>query len=286
MDLTYVKEFLVLARICNYSRAADELFISQSSLFGHIKALEVELGVALFIRSGKRIVVSEEGKMFLPYAYSITKSLDNYAKDIEEKKRAANSVIKIGSQYRTTDIVRNFSKIHRNYRIYTMDCYSPEEALYENDCELAFVRNLKDDGEKYDSIIYIHDSMVAVLYRSHPLASRESLALQELKNENFVIASSVKRKENDGFTLCKEAGFVPKVAMTVLNGTEAAMLVNEEFGISLLLRKTIQQEKLENVILVELEPKVKCDVALCWRKDVRLSEGAKQFISYIKEIKE
>ena len=70
MEIDYVNEFLVLAKVLNYSDAADRLFISQSSLFKHIKALETELGVPLFEKDGKFIVLSKYGMILWQIAFS------------------------------------------------------------------------------------------------------------------------------------------------------------------------------------------------------------------------
>ena len=72
--------------------------------------------------------------------------------------------------------------------------------------------------------------------------------------------------------------------MTVLSGSEAAKLVNDELGISLLLKKTIIAENLDNVVLVDLDPVVDCTISLCWRKDIVLSEGACKVVEFVKNL--
>ena len=131
---------------------------------------------------------------------------------------------------------------------------------------------------------YVKDSIAAVLYRSHPCANLKSVKLEALKRENFVMISSLKGKESDGISLCRQAGFTPKVVMTVLSGSEAAKLVNDELGISLLLKKTIIAENLDNVVLVDLDPVVDCTISLCWRKDIVLSEGACKVVEFVKNL--
>lgn len=68
MELNYLNDFVTLARIRHFQNAADALFISQSTLSKHIKAIESELGQDLFIRSRKCSQLTEFGKLFLPYA--------------------------------------------------------------------------------------------------------------------------------------------------------------------------------------------------------------------------
>lgn len=284
MKISYIKEFLILAEMCNYSRAANALFISQTSLFNHIKALEQELGVLLFERSGKKIIISEYGQMFLPYARMIINAAECYVKDISEKKSDASRAILVGTQYRIMDLTGKFRSAYKDYMIHTLDSKSVEESLYKDGCELAFIRNLEEQDGKYNAIPYINDSMVVTLYRSHPLAKRKSLTLDELKKQYFVVPSPLKKREDDIISLCRRAGFVPKVVMTVLTGSDVARAVNDELGISLLLKKTILSEKLDNIVFVDLMPKVECNVSLCWRKDIILSEGARKFVEFVKQL--
>lgn len=66
MEIEYICEFVVLAETCNYMEAADRLFVSQSALSRHIKALEEDLQVQLFDRSTRKVSLSPFGSLFLP----------------------------------------------------------------------------------------------------------------------------------------------------------------------------------------------------------------------------
>lgn len=73
MNIDYLKEFVVLADNGSFSRAAEVLFLSQSSLSKHIKALEQELDVLLFRRTTRCLELTEEGEVFLTYARRISR---------------------------------------------------------------------------------------------------------------------------------------------------------------------------------------------------------------------
>lgn len=68
MELRQLRYFEKTSELLNFTEAAKALFISQSTLSQQIKQLESELGVLLFDRVGKRIVLTEAGSSFLPYA--------------------------------------------------------------------------------------------------------------------------------------------------------------------------------------------------------------------------
>ncbi len=285
METKHLEEFVVLAEICNYNRAADALFISQSSLFNHIKSLESDLGVSLFSRKGKNIVLSDYGQIFLPYAKTIISTEKEYRQIVDTDKDKDKNLEKlcIATQYLITELVKGFRNKYHNYKIYVVDNYSAMEVLDDGVCELAFIRDVPEiETSVYNVIPYRTDTMAAAVYSSHPLAGRDKVRLGELKNEDFVMISEHMGQECYGMQLCKRAGFIPNVVMTASGGNEAARLVNEEMGISLFFKGIIASEFFDNVTMVDLDPPVECRISLCWRKDKELSKPAELFVEYVK----
>ncbi len=281
MELSYIREFLVMADVLNYKKASESLYVSQSTLFNHIRALEDELGFELFTRNGRGIRLSEYGELFLPYAKIITDSIDSFRREAEEQKLAGSHQIRIGSQYRITELIHQFKETHGEYIVYDMDTSSAESALYDNEYDLAFIRDLKDPENRYESIPYVTDTLAVAVSPGHPLASRQSVKVSELKNENFISCS---RHENEGPEVehCCRAGFFPHICATAANGTEAAHLVSDGVGIAFLARDSILSFDDVDVVLLDLEPEVKIEVSLCWRRDRTLSEGARLFVEFVK----
>src|SRR5471030_1009431 len=85
MNLEWYYTFIVVAKYENYRKAADELFITQTSVFNHIKNLENLLKIKLFEAKGRNIALTDDGKFF----YSIaTKTISTYEKGIYEMKNS------------------------------------------------------------------------------------------------------------------------------------------------------------------------------------------------------
>ena len=78
MDISYWKEFSVLAETKNYWAAAEKLFVGQSSLSKHIKTMETQLGGELFMRTSRKVELTELGKLMLPYARQIAQLQTQY----------------------------------------------------------------------------------------------------------------------------------------------------------------------------------------------------------------
>lgn len=285
METEFIREFLVLAEHCNYRVASEKLFISQTALFKHIKVLEHEIGSPLFKKAGKYIAISEAGQMFLPYASQILRSVDQYMKEADEYRMDKTSVVLIGTQYRITDLISLFLRQDDRYLVRCIEGGEPEDFLYREDCELAFVTNLEDPDGKYESIPYTTDSLAVIMSQDHPLAKRERIALSELRTEKFVTMPSPKIEDDLGIRLCQQAGFFPRIVMTAAPGSEVARLAGQGTGVAL-LNKNVVQNTVKNAVAVDLDPPVEYTISLCWRRDVKLSDGARAFIEFIKNRKE
>ena len=284
MEVTHVKEFLALAEICNYGRAAEAMYISQSTLFNHIRSLEADIGAPLFDKQGRKIVLSEYGQLFLPYANTIVDASEEFANILQDSRAKKDSVLRIAIQYPITELIQAFRKQHSHYGILFLDSQAPTEMLTEGSCELAFIRNATPETHpEYHVMPYLSDAIVAAVYSGHPLAGRKSVTLSELRGEDFVMIAQRKKRDCYCMNLCKRAGFVPKVAMTAATGSEAVKMVNAGFGISLFLRGTMTPDNFEHLILLDLEPEILCSVSLCWRKDKPLSQGARAFVQFLSE---
>ena len=110
MEISYLKEFVVLAQTGNFMEAADILYSSQSTLSKHIKSIESELGISLFDRTTRKVKISKYGSLFLPYARKIVEIQEKYAVNLKLNLETKSEVLNLGSiyglaQYKITDIL-------------------------------------------------------------------------------------------------------------------------------------------------------------------------------------
>ncbi|MCM1242748.1 MAG: LysR family transcriptional regulator [Roseburia sp.] len=248
MDTRYLKEFIVLADKCNYSDAADLLFISQSSLSKHIKSIEHELDIVLFNKIGNRISLSEEGSIFLKYANLAVDQESAFKHEIDCYRKKSNTVINVGSEYRIVDLLIAFRMQNSQYIVRQLDNIPHKthaiDLLRSGKCELAFLVNFTDTTDKFVQIPVLEDQDVAVLYNSHPLSNRKTITFQDIKDENFIILGD---QEDTSSNSISSGDFVrsrflmngcsPKVVFNGMRGTEIVDYVRKEAGISILYKK-------------------------------------------------
>lgn len=105
MELRQLRYFEKTSELLNFTEAAKALFISQSTLSQQIKQLESELGVLLFDRVGKRIVLTEAGSSFLPYARNAIRDADSGKQIIRDLQGLETGSLHIGVTYSLSTIL-------------------------------------------------------------------------------------------------------------------------------------------------------------------------------------
>lgn len=297
MNISWLREFIVLAGCCNYLEAAERLFISQSTLSKHIKALEDELGLYLFDRSTRKVQLSRAGEILVPYAQNITQAGYAFEAAARNYKETLSGSVVIDSiptlpQYGITDIISAFQKRYPHYRITMLadEFRNAEEDLRSGICELAFIRRLQnyhqsDDFEEYP--FFPKDHMVAVLPHSHPLADQPFIRLEQLQQDTFIALEEDSMLHDLFLAACQRVGFFPHISFTCNQVGSILDLVTQGAGVSLLMYGHTIRPKAgsfldqQPFIVKQLIPTVYTSLNLCYLKNHPLSEAAQAFYNCV-----
>ncbi|MBQ9262597.1 MAG: LysR family transcriptional regulator [Clostridia bacterium] len=289
MDILYLHEFIVLADIGNYLKAADELFTTQPTLSRHIQALEKDCGVLLFQRTTRKLELTEYGKLLYPYAKEIYAKYTDFEQALDNHKQKSSDQVRIGtlpmmSPYHITDILTGFQARYPNVDLSIMQ-EDDINLLRQNLCDLIFFR--KTDQE-YPDIDFVHitsDTLAAIVPIEHPLvqAGRTSVRLSELKDEHFLMLGKHTLLYKMCMNLCIAEGFEPNVVFNGKHADDIITLVKSRMGISLLTKKPIQSLGHNNIVMLDLEPLVETPICIAYLKGKPLSPTVRKFIEYAKD---
>lgn len=286
MDINYLKEFVVLAEIGNYMKAADALFISQSSLSKHIKALEKEVGLSLFERSTRKIQLTPYGETLLPYARKIINLQYQYTVALMNQAGIEPSSLSIGSvpsvaPYGITDKIIQFQAENKKLAVQLYEEESDQllQMLRQNRFELAFIRDRNESSNEFAKIPFAEDTLAAVMRPNHPLANRASVSLRELKNEYFLFLPPHSLMYNLCMDECHKCGFTPRVVYSGRRAETILDLVTKGMGTALLMRKPIDYSHRDDVAIVDIEPKITTYIQIYYKKDATLSSASRHFIA-------
>ena len=283
MELYQLKYFEEVARYESVSKAAEKLHISQPALSKAIAKLESDLGVELFDRVGKRISLNESGAVFRESVSQLLMHANESVNSIRQFNEAYGESVNIavrGPQKEALACTVAFMQANPEVRI-NFDVKRSQEkkgALFASDVVFAPV------GTPFSpsvGIPYATRKLDLAVSWDSPFAQRSSVALEELKDEHFIMLTSPYELYELSYGLCTDCGFVPIVRVTT--GSKPALLefVRRGMGIGL-LDGYAAGNNVEGVSIVALENTAPIR-SLCFacRDPETLTPAAKRYVEFM-----
>lgn len=149
MSIDNIEAFLYVHHFGSINQAAKALFLTQPTVTARIQSLERELDVALFDRVGRRLVMTEEARDFLPYAESIVEAYQNGKSHLEKRSKMRELVIGcnvLASYYLLPEVLSSFRKENPSIKIRTVTSTSEEieRQVMSGSVDIGFVRSSKN----------------------------------------------------------------------------------------------------------------------------------------------
>lgn len=240
MELRQLRYFTVLADELSFTRAARRLHVSQPPLSFQIASLEAELGVRLFERTSRSVLLSEAGKAFLPHAQAVLARLDEARSHVARVASGLQGRVQVGLA--GSHFLGHFPRFMQQFRLqrpavevvlHEMKPADHLQALRDGRLDLSVSRNLLNDTQISAALLW-RDPVVVALPAGHRLARRSKLSLADLRDEDFVFL----RLDSSPFAArlfeaCVQAGFTPRIAQQVVEVPAALNLVAAGLGVAL-----------------------------------------------------
>ncbi|MBS0631331.1 MAG: LysR family transcriptional regulator [Verrucomicrobia bacterium] len=236
--------FVAVAEELSFTRAARRMNLSQPPLSRHIRSLEDRLGVALFVRSPRSVVLTPAGRALLADTQGALTQLQRAADRAKRATRGETARLNLGfvSAVLSPGLIQIFQR-HRAAR--------PDVQLTLHDCppadQLREIAAGRLDGGFVGSfpttsgagLVFIpwsQEPLMAFLPRGHRLEGAAKIRLAELAGESFVMvaAESAPCFAQQIHQLCNRAGFRPKVVQEAIRGQAVAVMVAAGAGVAIL----------------------------------------------------
>lgn len=195
MTLTQLEIFSLVAELQGFTSAAHRLGISQSAVSHAIKALEQELGVELFRRHQTLVEPSDIGQQLLGRARAMLGLANTLQQEAADARGMKRGTLRIGSFGPTASIrllpaiLDQFRADHPGIEVHVDE--GPDRQvlqwLDERRIDVGFVVL---EQEHLDTFALFEDQMVALLPTKHPLAARDTLSLQDLCDDPFILTEA------------------------------------------------------------------------------------------------
>lgn len=284
MELLQLQYFLLLANQQHVTKTADILHISQPALSSTIKKLESELGVPLFVRQGRNIVLSPYGEAFKRYVEDAFLSLENGKQVITRLKNEEDCVLNLGllSPYVWNELFLLFGNLHPEIKINrrSIEDHRFWASIINGDIDfyLGGLNQIEDlDTTRLQYASLYEDNMVLLVHKNHPLAGRKSIDLRECRNESFINLSEETNLQQFINHMFRQAGFTPKVVMTC-DYTLRDQMAADGHGVSVTTQLGAQKSGVTGVVHIPIiYPSEKRKLGLVWRKNRVFSTPMEKF---------
>lgn len=239
MNIDHLRYFLVLSQEMHYSRAAQRLNISQSGLSHAMAALEQELGVPLFQKSGRGITLGRYGTALLPQAQQIVALADSCLRQFQMLREGVGTL-----RLRTIPllIVPTVTRLCRQFKEENPGCdfefatgMSSQvcQAVLQGEADVGFCSKIFPDPQ-LDYVSIQRRAMVAAVPLDHPLAAQDTVTLAETLPYPHVTYSWLSGQRDPVDRLFAPVRDRWRIAYQVEDANFIMELVAQGFGITVL----------------------------------------------------
>ena len=290
MNLNYLRYFRVLAKLEHYTKAAEELSITQPSLSHAMSSLEKDLGTYLFERDGRNIKLTKYGKIYYEYVERALGELEEGEKRIKELIGIGTGSVELGYIFTlgpefVPKLVNGFineegnSKVKFTFGQGTTSCLLKD--LKSEKYDIVFSSIAKDE-EEIEFVPIMEEELVVIVDKDHVLASKSSVDLAEISEYPFIAFGNKSgiRQIIDG--LFKAVDNKPNIICEVEENNAIAGLVEVKYGISIVPKITAL--KYFNVKILPISnPQHKRYIYMATLKNKYQSPTMKMFKNYVEE---
>lgn len=290
MNLNQLRIFHCAAKLSNFTRAAEELHLTQPGISKHLKALEEYYGAQLFDRLGRKVVLTQAGEALFEATNAAFNLLDQAKTRIDDLsglmagKLAIGTSVTIGTYILPEKLVR-FRQRYPGIKIKVETALSGQitELVLDNTLELGLVGHYAPDTRLVVEP-FMKDPLLLVVSPRHPWAARKTpVPLQELASQTLLVSNCGAGTCRIVDALLTKSGITPEgvVELGTTEGVKEAIAA--DLGVSLLsghvLKKELASGVLAALALEGGEPGR--DLYLIYRKDHSLSRAARAFLDLL-----
>lgn len=217
MDKLQLEYFQVIARLEHITKAAEKLNISQPALSASIRRLEAELGVKLFDRHGRNISLNAYGRLYLRYVDDALARLDAAQQQLQALQKMKNNSVRLLSPPLDRFPGLLESIIFSGFNL-SLDAINESESsiigkFVSKEIDLC-ITTIPLRTRSLARAVLTAERMAALVPASHPLASRSSISITELKNLPFTSFHEGSGPRIQMEYICNINGFSPNVVFS------------------------------------------------------------------------
>ena len=290
MNVTFrqLRLFEAVARNSSFTRAAEEMYLTQPAVSTQIKQLEDVVGMPLFEQMGKKIFLTEAGKEVYAFSRSIIQQFRDIESVVDEMKGVKRGMLALTvtstCKYFAPYLLAEFVKRHPGTQVH-LEVVNREEIvqqLQDNIPDMVIMGRPPEDIDlKFQS--FMQNPLVIIAASDHPLAKADSVTLEQLVEENFILREKGSGTRDAVENFFEQRNLKLKASMEMSRNEAIKHAVMAGLGLGIVSMHTLEFELALNrvaILSVEGFPIMK-DWYLVYRHTKRLSPIAHAFHDFV-----
>ena len=294
MDTRYLTYILAIAQKKNMTKAAEELYVSQSSLSQYLSKLEQEIGTPLFIRTKGELTLTPAGHLYVEAARQVLQIKDQLYKDIAFLEKRGHITIGVTSQFGLrvlTDSIPKFNAAYPDYRVEITEQGVPSitKMLLEENLDLGLMAATSLSPFPEDTVdILKNEEVLFAIPSSHPYAKKNPSGtisqkdiIETFGNENFLLSRKDSTLRILSDKMFAKFHFRPSAMCETNSITATRRMTARGIGVTFIGESC--KNSAEPVTYYSLDPPLSRLNLLVRRKNWRLNEAEEYFCTLIRE---
>lgn len=291
MDLGQLEAYLKVAEHRNFSRAAEDLGLTQPSVTARIQALERDLGESLFERNGRGVRLTDVGEAFLPHATRVLEALEDGRDAIRSLQQMEQGTLRVGaaptiSTFVLPSLLKEFSARYQGVEMSVRTEYSGQivQMVLSDEVQLGLERAITHPD--VETVILYEDEVVLVAAPDDVFAQRGVVDIEDVAERHLIMFDRGSSYYDLVANALQQTGVLVTPAMELDNMEATKKMVQGGLGVAILpqvaVAREIERDELRNVKIRKMKMP-KRQIALIYRRDRPLSRTARAFVQLLEE---
>ena len=287
MELRLLRYFLTVAKEQSFTKAAEQLHITQPTLSRQMAAFEEELGVTLFIRSGKKISLTEEGILLKRRALEILNLEEKTLEELKGKEDVVEGNITIGcGEFAAVETLAEICKTYKEKYplvqivLHTATADAVYEMINKGIVDIAlFMEPVDTEGMDYIRITDC-DHWCVGMRPDDPLAEKEFIKKEDLIGKPLILPERVSVQSEIANWFGKDFSKL-QIAFTSNLGTNAGVMAANGLGYPISIEGAAKYWREDILVQRRISPEITTSTVIAWRRNIPYSLAVRKMIEEI-----
>lgn len=287
MELRLLRYFLTVAREQSFTRAAEQLHVTQPTLSRQMVAFEEELGISLFRRNGKKITLTDDGILLKRRALEILDLEERTMAELKRRDDVVEGSITIGcGEFAAMETLAEICRIYKEkyprvqIALHTATADAVAEMMNKGLVDIAlFLEPVDTEGLDYIRIMN-SDHWCVGMRPDDPLAEKEYIKKEDLIGKPLILPERMNIQSEIANWFGKDLSKL-QIAFTSNLGTNAAVMAANGLGYPISIEGAAKYWRKDLLVQRRITPEITTSTVIAWRRNIPYSRAVRKMIEEI-----